>query len=77
MIKMASPHLGKEELKAIKIVFESRWLGLGKVVFKFENQLKKFFNIKNVISCSRRILNKFNHFMSYFYILLHFWSSQI
>ena len=49
MIKIACPHLGKEELKAVKRVFKSKWLGLGKEVFEFENQLKKFFNIKNVI----------------------------
>ncbi len=49
MIKIACPHLGEEELKAVKRVFESRWLGFGKEVFEFEGQLKKFFNIKNVV----------------------------
>ncbi len=49
MIKIACPHLGEEELKAVKRVFKSKWLGLGKEVFEFENQLKKFFNIKNVV----------------------------
>lgn len=37
MINVMQPTLGKEELDAIKRVFESNWIGKGKLVSDFEN----------------------------------------
>ncbi|MFH1678416.1 MAG: DegT/DnrJ/EryC1/StrS family aminotransferase, partial [Candidatus Omnitrophota bacterium] len=50
MIQMHRPSLGNEELKAIKGVFSSRWLGFGSVVEEFEDKLKNFLGAKNVIA---------------------------
>jgi len=47
MIPVARPSIGKEELSAINNVFETGWLGLGSVVFEFENKIDDeiFFNL--------------------------------
>lgn len=36
MINVMQPTLGKEELDAIKSVFDSNWLGKGEIVANFE-----------------------------------------
>ncbi|MDZ4197078.1 MAG: DegT/DnrJ/EryC1/StrS family aminotransferase, partial [Candidatus Izemoplasmatales bacterium] len=38
MINIFEPTLGNEELEAIKSVFESKWLGKGKITAKFEEE---------------------------------------
>ena len=38
MINVYQPTLGKEELDALKDVFESNWLGKGKRVAEFEEK---------------------------------------
>lgn len=50
MIPVSRPSLGKEELSAVEKVFASGWLGLGSVVFDFENMLKDYLPAKNVIA---------------------------
>jgi len=50
MIPVSRPSIGKEELAAVEKVFQSGWLGLGSVVFEFENKLKEYLPAKNVIA---------------------------
>lgn len=50
MIPVSRPSIGKEELAAVEKVFQTGWLGLGSVVFEFENQIKKLLSAKNVIA---------------------------
>ena len=50
MIPVSRPSIGKEELDAVQGVFESGWLGLGSVVYDFENALKEYLGAKNVIA---------------------------
>jgi len=50
MIPVARPSIGKEELSAINNVFETGWLGLGSVVFEFENKIKEYLPVANVIA---------------------------
>lgn len=42
MINVYQPTLGKEELDALEKVFESNWLGKGKLVSKFEQEYAKY-----------------------------------
>jgi len=49
-IPVSRPSIGEEELDAVKSVFESGWLGLGSVVYDFENALKEYLGAKNVIA---------------------------
>lgn len=44
MINVFQPSLGEEELKRIGDVFESNWLGKGKLVAEFEKQFAKHLN---------------------------------
>ena len=39
MINIFQPSLGKEELNAIEKVFDSNWVGRGKVTEEFEERL--------------------------------------
>ncbi|WP_052300932.1 DegT/DnrJ/EryC1/StrS family aminotransferase [Methanoplanus limicola] len=41
--------MGDDELNAIKPVFESGWLGMGSLVYDFEEKLKDFISAKNVV----------------------------
>ena len=50
MIPISRPKTGPEELAAIKEVFDSAWLGLGKTVFDFEQALADFLGAKHVIA---------------------------
>lgn len=50
MIPVSRPSIGKEELAAVEKVFQTGWLGLGSVVFDFENTLKEYLPAKNVIA---------------------------
>ncbi len=52
MIKLAVPDIGREELDEVKKVFDSKYLVQGDKVEKFENQIKKYVNVKNVIAVS-------------------------
>lgn len=49
-IPLQKPSLGKEEIDAVKEVFESGWLGLGSKVQEFEEELKRFLNAKYVVA---------------------------
>lgn len=50
LIPVSRPSLGKEELAAVKEVFDSGWLGLGKWVFEFENKIKDYLGAQNAIA---------------------------
>jgi perosamine synthetase len=50
IIPVSRPSIGKEELSAIEQVFQTGWLGLGSVVFDFENKIKEFLPAENVIA---------------------------
>lgn len=49
-IPLQKPSLGKEEIDAVKEVFESGWLGLGSKVQEFEEGLKRFLKAKYVVA---------------------------
>lgn len=49
MISVQQPSLGNQELQAVKKVFDSHWLGMGKEVKEFEEKLKDFLEVKHVI----------------------------
>ena len=50
MIPISRPVTGPEEIRAMEKVFQSAWLGLGSTVFEFEETLKKYLGVKNVIA---------------------------
>lgn len=50
MIPIQRPSLGIEELEEVKKVFDTGWLGLGSVVFEFENKIKEYLGAKNIIA---------------------------
>jgi len=50
MIPVQRPYLGNKELEGVAEVFKTRWLGLGKVTFEFENRLREFLGVKHVIA---------------------------
>ncbi len=52
MIPVSRPSLGQEELQAVDKVFQTGWLGLGSVVFEFENKIKELIGARNVIAVS-------------------------
>ena len=58
MIPIFSNSLGKEELKAIEDVFNSKWVGSGDKTIEFENQFGKRLNSKHSLSfnCATAIL---------------------
>ena len=49
-IRLFKPHLGTEELNAVKEVFDNSWIGLGPKVSEFENNWKKYVNCKEAIA---------------------------
>lgn len=50
MIPIARPSIGSEELKEVEKVFSSGWLGMGSVVFDFENKIKDYIGVKHAIA---------------------------
>lgn len=50
MIPVSKPSIGKEELAAVKKVFESGWLGMGSCVKEFEDAISKFLGGSSVIA---------------------------
>lgn len=50
LMPVSRPSVGKDELKEIKEVFKSRWLGLGAWVYKFEAEICDFIGVKNTIA---------------------------
>jgi len=50
MIPIARPSIGEEELAEVRKVFASGWLGMGSVVFDFEEAIKKYLPSKHVIA---------------------------
>ena len=50
MIPICRPSIGEEELKEIRKVFKSGWLGMGSWVKEFEEEVKKFLGVKNAIA---------------------------
>jgi perosamine synthetase len=50
MIPVSRPSIGDEELKRVKNVFNTGWLGMGSEVFEFEEELKRYLEVKNVIA---------------------------
>jgi len=49
-IPVNRPSVGQEELRGVEEVFKTGWLGMGSVVFEFENLLKKYLGARNVIA---------------------------
>jgi perosamine synthetase len=50
MIPVQKPFLGQEELDAVRRVFDSRWLGLGATTQEFEQRLREFLGVEQVIA---------------------------
>ncbi len=50
MLPTSRPSIGEEELKEIKKVFDTGWLGLGATVYEFENKIKEYLNAEHVIA---------------------------
>lgn len=50
LIPISRPSVGKEELDEIMRVFDTRWLGLGAWVLRFEEQIKKFIGVNYVVA---------------------------
>jgi len=50
MIPVSKPSIGKEELAAVKKVFDSGWLGMGSSVKEFEDEISKFLGGSAVIA---------------------------
>jgi perosamine synthetase len=50
MIPNARPYIGDGELGEVRKVFASGWLGMGSVVFEFENAIKDYIGAKFVIA---------------------------
>lgn len=52
-ILLASPHMGGEEIKFVNEAFATNWIApLGKNVDEFENDIKKYLNIKGAVALS-------------------------
>jgi perosamine synthetase len=50
MIPVSKPCIGKEELAAVKKVFDTGWLGMGSFVKDFEDEISKFLGGSSVIA---------------------------
>jgi len=50
MIPISRPSIGNEEFEEVKKVFATGWLGLGSAVLEFENKIKEYLDVKNVIA---------------------------
>lgn len=49
-IQVFTNSLGEEELTAIKPIFESKWIGMGRKTDEFENELGKLFRARHVLA---------------------------
>ena len=49
-IRLFKPHLEKDELNAVKEVFDKSWIGLGPKVNEFEENWKNYINCKEAIA---------------------------
>ena len=52
MIKVNSPYLGKEEVKAVEEVLESGYLAYGPLVSEFEKEFSKYLGVKHALAVS-------------------------
>ena len=52
LLPLSRPSVGRDELREVKKVFDTGWLGMGKWVFKFEEKLKEFLSARYVIATS-------------------------
>jgi perosamine synthetase len=50
MLPVSRPSIGEDELNEVHKVFLTGWLGLGSVVFEFENKLKDYLGAKHVLA---------------------------
>lgn len=50
LMPVSRPSVGEDELAEIKKVFDSRWLGLGSWVLRFEERVKDYLGARNVIA---------------------------
>src|SRR5262245_6419729 len=50
MIPTQRPFLGREELDAVRAVFESRWLGMGSITRQFEDRLREYLGAPHVVA---------------------------
>ena len=50
MIPIQRPFLGREELDAVRGVFDSRWLGMGSVTKQFEDRLRDYLGAAAVVA---------------------------
>jgi len=48
-IQIAKPSLGQEELKNVKKVFDTCWLGMGSFVYEFERKIQEYLNVKYAV----------------------------
>lgn len=46
MIPVFRPAVGEEQLEAVREVFESRWIGLGRKTEDFEKKFAQYVNVK-------------------------------
>ena len=50
MLPVSRPSLGAAELEEVRKVFDTGWLGLGSTVLEFENTIRDFLGVRNVIA---------------------------
>jgi dTDP-4-amino-4,6-dideoxygalactose transaminase len=50
MIPTQRPFLGREELDAVREVFDSRWLGMGSITKEFEERLREYLGAAHVVA---------------------------
>lgn len=60
-IRLFKPHLGKDELDAVKEVFDKSWIGLGPKVKEFEENWKKYINCKSQLLLIQQLLHYIYH----------------
>lgn len=50
MIPVFKPHIGKEELDALKEIFKTGWIGLGPKTAEFEGKFARYIGVKHAIA---------------------------
>ncbi len=50
MLQAHRPSIGNEELEEVRKVFETGWLGMGSQVIEFENMVKEYLGVRNVVA---------------------------
>ena len=65
MIQLYSNSLGKEELNAVKEVFDSKWLGKGPKTEEFINNFSSKVITDNFRNCKCITLKFYNNYMLY------------